>query len=161
MAAEQHCVYLMGEAGTKYVKIGRTGSIAQRRGQVQAGNPRAIVIHFLKPFGTDSDAERFEKDAHAHFAAYRTLGEWFEDKDSAVYTYFAQNAVRHVLKARGRPVATDDDTSGLQLPAHTIQKFKALVRKGGARLTARSIQTNIHCTRAVSRYLVNNIAKYA
>lgn len=155
-----HLVYLMGEAGTSFVKVGRTGQLSQRRASIQSGNPRGIIIHFTKTFPSERDAERFEKDVHAAFAGYRRLGEWFDDSETVIFNYFQENTERFVLAPPGRPVERDENDDRTHVEPRVIAALKSLARKSGARLSARTIQEKLKCTRAVARHLASNLPRY-
>jgi hypothetical protein len=154
-------VYLMGEAGTSFVKVGRTAHLSQRRASLQAGNPRSVVIHFTKAFPDERSAELFERDVQGAFAAQRRLGEWFEDSDGTLYAYFSAHTQRYVLPPPGRPIAVDKHDDLTEVPPHVATKFKKLVRSKGARLDTKTVQTQLHCTRAVARHLIKNLSRYA
>lgn len=67
-------VYVIQAEGTDLFKIGRSGNVTARKGQLQTGCP-----HNLDVVGTlEGDAIRIEHDLHEMFAEYRTTGEWFE-----------------------------------------------------------------------------------
>lgn len=155
-----HLVYLMGEAGTAFVKVGRTGHLSQRRASIQAGNPRGIIIHFTKSFPSERDAERFEKDVQAAFAGYRRLGEWFDDNEAVIFNYFQEHTDRFVLAPPGRPIERDESDDLVHVEPRFIAALKVLARKSGARLNAKTIQAKLNCTRAVARHLASNLPRY-
>lgn len=67
-------IYVIGETGTNFYKIGRTNNINLRLMELQVGNPRELFID--RYFNTDV-ALLMEAIVHAHLSMYRIRGEWF------------------------------------------------------------------------------------
>lgn len=65
------CTYFFVAEGLPYFKVGRTRSLAQRRGELQTGCP--VLCAFVCAFRGDSESR-----LHAALASFRTNGEWFE-----------------------------------------------------------------------------------
>lgn len=153
-------VYLMGEVGSNYVKIGRAGDPASRRRSIQTGNPRNIVLHFVMPTSSVAEAEAVERDLHALFARVRANGEWFDDAGGEVYRYFAENARRFAPRGPGRPIKSDK-TDVPEIPERVLERYRKLVRQKGTAVAVPEIIKATSCTRAVARYLAANREKYA
>lgn len=66
-------VYLVGCEETQWVKIGTTTNLERRLQTLQTGSPAVLSILWTHP---GSYAE--ERRLHAHFAAQRRAGEWFD-----------------------------------------------------------------------------------
>jgi len=65
-------VYVIGAPGSCTVKIGRSEHPHARARQIQLMSPVLLEVLWTHPGG-----RRLEKALHAHFADYRSHGEWF------------------------------------------------------------------------------------
>lgn len=71
-----HVVYLIGERGGGFVKIGWSAGRAEKRlAAMQVGNPHTLAVLAMAPV---RDGPRTEKLLHEQFSKYRRRGEWFE-----------------------------------------------------------------------------------
>jgi len=73
----QEVVYVIGNPGSRTVKIGRTANIQKRLADIQRMSPVPLEVMWSGPGGID-----LEYGLHGHFAAARTHGEWFHFKDT-------------------------------------------------------------------------------
>lgn len=73
-------IYVIGEEGTGYVKIGTADDPGSRLRELQCGNPRHLELLAAIP-GTYGEERRL----HRRFSRLRTVGEWFDftDRDAA------------------------------------------------------------------------------
>lgn len=65
-------VYVIGEPGSRTVKIGRTIDVAKRLGDIQRMSPVPLSLLWTHPGG-----HMLETHLHRHFAGLREHGEWF------------------------------------------------------------------------------------
>lgn len=70
-APAQPHTYLVAAEGSPLVKIGIASDPARRLRELQTGQPMDLTLLW-------SATGDFERDLHAHFAAYRVRGEWFD-----------------------------------------------------------------------------------
>ena len=66
-------VYLIGEADSPVVKIGKALNVAARLAEIQRMSPVKLVDRWAHP-----GDRRLERALHVHFAHRRTHGEWFD-----------------------------------------------------------------------------------
>ncbi|CRM19339.1 GIY-YIG nuclease family protein [Pseudomonas sp. 35 E 8] len=70
-------VYFIGQVQSNNctrIKIGRTGNITRRRGQLQTGSPHPLeIMGWIR----SDDEVALEKQLHIDFAHRRQIGEWF------------------------------------------------------------------------------------
>lgn len=80
--------------GGEQIKIGYSGDIKSRIGELQIGSP--VAIEFVGAMvGADRETER---DLHAEFAEYRVRGEWFKyGPRLAEFIALVRTNRRHVL----------------------------------------------------------------
>lgn len=67
-------VYVIGEAGGKYVKIGKSNNPGQRLKALQTSHPNKLYLYAFCP----ETPELNEKLLHSKFIKIRGNGEWFE-----------------------------------------------------------------------------------
>jgi len=70
------CVYAIGDADQRFVKIGYSANMDSRFRSIQASCPLELRILQTWPGGAE-----LEDELHKHFADYRRRGEWFEFPD--------------------------------------------------------------------------------
>ena len=77
-------VYIIGECGTSFIKIGVTGArkVWARVRMLQVGNPRDLRILFIAQGGF-----AMERKLHSRFLHLRAEGEWFDDSGREIRTY--------------------------------------------------------------------------
>lgn len=78
-------IYCVGEVGSTYVKVGRAASVRDRLRNLQISNPRKLVLRFNIP-GSAAEETRL----HGLFADRRVRGEWFDDADGVIASWFTE-----------------------------------------------------------------------
>ncbi|MFF8610892.1 GIY-YIG nuclease family protein [Streptomyces sp. NPDC015346] len=108
-------VYVIGEQGSRIVKIGTTKDLSLRLTALQTGNPNPLVLLWSHQGGRD-----LEGHLHATFAPHRVRGEWFDLNPLGEPVAAVQRAVeaaglgllprprREAIPVSGRP----DETAG-------------------------------------------------
>lgn len=85
LEAEQVYVYFI--AGGSAVKVGLSNDVDQRRTAMQIGNVELLEVLAAVPFGSRSEAARFERECHSRLWASRIRGEWFHRGDVARFLH--------------------------------------------------------------------------
>ena len=79
--------YVIGQMGTRMVKIGKTVNVPSRLRELQTGNPNRLRVMRVIPF----DCER---RMHMRFAHLRRSGEWFEFRREMLVERFNHDIVK-------------------------------------------------------------------
>jgi len=91
-------VYLVGQPGTTFVKIGIALDAQSRLDSLQIGNPfRLVLLH------TVPGSRREESKLHSRYRHRRVRGEWFDDHDGKITAWFAANEPKPPRKSRKGP----------------------------------------------------------
>lgn len=106
-ARDEGYVYLIGEVGSEFVKIGFAEEPKNRLSQLQIGNPRllALLARFPHPA-----ARLLERSLHTHFADRIQRGEWYRLGADPVST--VEQAITIVFSAPHREVQEPVFTPG-------------------------------------------------
>lgn len=78
-AQSKNYVYLIGEMGGEYVKIGESAKPEVRPAELQTGNPRTLILLGYYEVSTLRGAD---KEVHQEFAAVHSQNEWFLPDDA-------------------------------------------------------------------------------
>ena len=100
-------VYLVQECGSHLVKIGYSKDPYGRLPYLQLGNPRRLEIVAVFDGGRS-----LERSLHREFEKYAVGGEWFDDHDGHIRSFFSTGKM-----ARRRR------TPEPHIPSHLLKKF--------------------------------------
>lgn len=102
----KHCcryLYLLGIAGTEFIKVGKTDNLKQRFSQYKLHNPQKLQL--VRLFELDSKdcyaVDKAEQAVLDQFMAYQVRGEWFsipEEFRSSFLVYVEKTCVAGALK---------------------------------------------------------------
>lgn len=106
-ARAKNYVYLMGEWGAEYVKIGESAKPPARPGECQTGNPRKLV---LLAYYEVSVLRGADKTLHQQFAGDHEQNEWFYPTD-AILSHFKVTRKELLRRCGGKA------TKGAKQPA--------------------------------------------
>jgi hypothetical protein len=68
-----HNLYVIGEEGSSFVKIGKAHDVDERLKLLQIGNPRRLIALHV-----EHKAGRYEHQVHQRLSDYHLRGEWFD-----------------------------------------------------------------------------------
>lgn len=78
---EECIVYLIRCKNTSYYKIGHTGDLEARMGDLQVANPHELEVIGIIDADDKEEGLSIEKRLHLAFRKYRLHGEWFDFKN--------------------------------------------------------------------------------